>query len=72
VQSPAFSYTTPGTYDVSLTVTNSAGSTTMLMEAYLVVDKNTAAPEFPTSGLPIVLIIGMLGTILFIRRTREH
>lgn len=32
----------------------------------------TPVPEFPTFALPIGMIIGMLGGILFIRETREH
>jgi uncharacterized surface anchored protein len=29
-------------------------------------------PEFPSDFLPATLVIGFLGTVLFIRRTREH
>jgi hypothetical protein len=29
-------------------------------------------PEFPTLAMPIALIIGLLGAVLFVRRTREH
>ncbi len=29
------------------------------------------APEFPTMALPAALIVGMLGTVLFIRRDRD-
>ena len=29
-------------------------------------------PEFPTIALPIALIIGMLGAVLLIQRSREH
>ena len=32
----------------------------------------TAAPEFPTTALPAAMIIGFLGAVLFIRRTREN
>jgi hypothetical protein len=31
-----------------------------------------AAPEFPTSILPAAMIIGFLGAVLLIQRTREH
>lgn len=30
------------------------------------------SPEFPSPVLPVAMIIGMLGTVLFIRRTREQ
>jgi len=33
--------------------------------------KDIPAPEFPTMALPAALIVGMLGTILFIRRDRD-
>ena len=32
----------------------------------------TPVPEFPTMALPAALIVGMLGAVLFIQRTREH
>jgi hypothetical protein len=32
----------------------------------------TPAPEFPTMALPAALIIGMLGAVLFIQRTKEN
>jgi hypothetical protein len=31
-----------------------------------------AVPEFPTMAFPVALIIGMLGAVLFIQRTREN
>ncbi len=71
-QSPLFTYANPGTFDVSLTVTNTAGPDTMVKEAYITADKPIGAPEFPTMALPAVLVIGMLGTVLFIRRTKEN
>ena len=32
----------------------------------------TPSPEFPTLLLPATMIIGFLGAVLFIQRTREH
>jgi hypothetical protein len=32
----------------------------------------TPAPEFPSAFLPITMIIGFLGAVLLIQRTREH
>jgi hypothetical protein len=33
---------------------------------------HTDSPEFPSTVLPVAMIIGILGTVLFIQRTREH
>jgi hypothetical protein len=33
---------------------------------------HTDSPEFPSAILPLAMIIGILGTVLFIQRTREH
>jgi hypothetical protein len=32
----------------------------------------TCVPEFPTAFLPATMIIGFLGAVLLIQRTREH
>jgi hypothetical protein len=29
-------------------------------------------PEFPSPALPVTMIIGFLGAVVFIRRTREN
>lgn len=34
--------------------------------------QDTPAPEFPSVFLPVTMIIGFLGAVLFIQRTREH
>jgi hypothetical protein len=31
-----------------------------------------SVPEFPTATLPVALIVGLLGAVLFIQRTREN
>ncbi len=56
LQSPAFTYSTPGTYTVSLTATNTAGSTTNTKTGLIIVTAATVVPvaEFtavPTSGV---------------------
>jgi hypothetical protein len=33
---------------------------------------SVAVPEFPTVFLPAAMIIGVLGAVMFITRTREH
>jgi outer membrane protein assembly factor BamB len=72
-KSPSHSYDTPGKYTVNLTVTNSAGSNSMVKADYITVEEGTTpAPEFPTMALPAALIVGMLGAVLFIRRTKEN
>jgi Tol biopolymer transport system component len=35
-------------------------------------DPPISAPEFPSTFLPVSMIIGFLGAVLFIQRTREH
>jgi hypothetical protein len=35
-------------------------------------DTDTAVPEFPALFLPVIMIIGVLGVVLFIQKTREH
>ena len=32
----------------------------------------TPVPEFPTMALPAAFIVGMLGVVLFIQRTKEN
>ena len=33
---------------------------------------NTQVPEFPSVSFPVIMIIGLLGTVFYIQRTREH
>jgi hypothetical protein len=35
-------------------------------------DNNVPVPEFPTMALPAALIVGILGSVLFIKRTKEE
>ena len=41
-------------------------------DVHYVVVAEKPVPEFPSVLLPVTMIIGFLGTVLFIRRTREH
>ena len=59
-------------YDVNLTVTNSAGSNTMVKEALVTLDKPIGAPEFPVVAFPAALIVGMPGAVFLIRSTKEY
>jgi len=34
--------------------------------------QSTPIPEFPTIAIPVVLIVGILGAVLFIQRTKEN
>lgn len=47
-QNPTVTYANPGTYDVSLTVTNSAGSDTKTYSSYITV-KNSTTPVYQTT-----------------------
>jgi hypothetical protein len=38
----------------------------------VVVGGSIPTPEFPTIALPMALIVGMLGAVLFIKRTKEN
>jgi len=53
---PQFTYNDPGTYNISLTAINSAGSDTELKEKYITVEKGIAAPEFPVVAFPVMVI----------------
>jgi hypothetical protein len=49
---------------------------TLLMKGYVVEYEppfdELPAPEFPSTFLPVTMIIGFLGAVLLIQRTREH
>ncbi len=49
-QNPTVTYANPGTYDVSLTVTNSAGSDTKTYSSYISV-KNSTSPAYQTTWI---------------------
>ncbi|MCS6980181.1 MAG: S8 family serine peptidase [Flavobacteriales bacterium] len=49
-QNPTVTYTTPGTYDVSLTATNAGGSNTLTLTNYITVHPNPAPPVITQSG----------------------
>lgn len=36
------------------------------------VERPAAVPEFPTMALPVALVIGILGAVLFVQRTRDN
>jgi hypothetical protein len=38
----------------------------------LVIEDNTPIPEFPSTFVPASMIIGFLGAVLLIQRTREQ
>lgn len=51
-ENPVITYATPGTYDVSLIVTNSVGSDTLVLENYLTIN------ELPLAGFQYSLVAG--------------
>ena len=60
---------------ISFTAVGVSDSIGALIDAVEVVETsrpNTPVPEFPTVALPAVLIVGMLGAVLFIQRTKEN
>lgn len=61
-------YTTPDTQSVTVSPTTVATADFSLESD----GTCTNTPEFPSTALPVVMIIGILGTVLFIQRTREH
>jgi uncharacterized delta-60 repeat protein len=73
LQNPIHTYPATGSYNVSLTVANDFGFNTVTKQKYILVTKEgTPILEFPSIFLPITMIIGMLGAVLLIQRTREH
>ena len=61
-------YTTPAMQSVTVSPTTVATADFSLTSDGTCTD----TPEFPSIALPVAMIIGFLGTVLFIRRTREH
>ena len=51
-QDPSYTYTVPGTYDVTLTATNAAGSDTLTRFGYVTVSAPTDPPVADFSGTP--------------------
>jgi len=43
-----------------------------LIDDVIVQDTTVAVPEFPTMALPVALMVGLLGAVLFIRSTKEN
>jgi PKD repeat protein len=62
-QNPTITYNTPGTYAVSLVATNSAGSDTKTVSAYITVTSCSSAPVANFSGSPTSLCAG--GSVSF-------
>jgi hypothetical protein len=43
-----------------------------VVEGYCPGTEPVSAPEFPSAALPAAMIIGLLGAVLFVRRTGEE
>jgi hypothetical protein len=72
-QHPEHTYALPGTYSVTLQVYNPDGLTSIQKAGYIIVQGLPAqVPEFPSSFLPATMIIGVLGAVLLIQRSRDH
>jgi hypothetical protein len=60
------------TSTISFTGAEDSDSFGALIDDVIVVEKeDIPVPEFPTMALPAALIVGMLGAVLFIQRTKE-
>lgn len=70
-QNPTHVYINPGNYTVILDVTNDDGSDSETKIGYIMVDI-PPVPEFPSIIPPAVLVVGLVGTVVWIRRTREQ
>jgi choice-of-anchor B domain-containing protein len=58
VANPSVTYSTPGTYDVSLTVTNALGSNTISLTDYIVVNESPDAVASASAGSATVTVTG--------------
>jgi hypothetical protein len=56
----------------TLSATAQVTGDTVSKAATATVTIQNPVPEFPSSVIPTIMIIGMLGTVLFIQRIREH
>jgi hypothetical protein len=56
----------------TLSATAQVTGDTVSNAATATVTVQNPVPEFPLAVVPTIMIIGMLGTVLFIQRTREH
>ena len=68
---PATTFSTPGTYTVRVTATDGTNPVTSTFTIIVPVP-DIPVPEFPSTFLPATMIIGFLGAVLLIQRTREH
>ena len=57
-----------GTVDITVTTPNGTSATSPADEFTY----TNGIPEFPSPTLPAIMIVGVIGTVLFIRRTREY
>jgi len=79
-KNPSHTYQAAGNYTVKLTVTNASGSNSEIKTNYIVVtNPDMIAPSsiipttgFPIIALPIALIVGILGAMLFTKSTKKN
>ena len=79
-KNPSHTYQAAGNYTVKLTVTNASGSNSEIKTNYIVVtNPDMIAPSsiipttgFPIIALPIALIVGVLGAMLFTKSTKKN
>jgi len=66
----------PGTHEINIDLKQSYTPGISSGEGAIRVDEgyciSSSAPEFPSLALPVTMLIGFLGAVLLIQRTREH
>jgi PKD repeat protein len=79
-KNPSHTYQAAGDYTVKLSVTNASGSDSEIKANYIkVTNPDMIAPSsiipttgFPIIALPVALIVGVLGAMLFPKSSKEN
>jgi PKD repeat protein len=67
------SFSTAGSYPVKLQVSDNGDPEHFAETTLMVVIKDqNPVPEFPTVAFPAALLVGLIGAVFFIQRTRKH
>jgi len=66
-QNPVYTYATPGTYPVKLTVTNAVGSDDETL-TITISESPIAVPEFPTVAFPVMVISAIAFLVMMCRK----
>ncbi len=63
---------TSGVGDCSIMASDRIVDVGSISESRVIIVKSESVPEFPSAFLPAIMMIGFLGAVLLIERTREH